>query len=107
MLVETRDPVGNRVTVGSRDPAGNLLAHGNDYRVLQPRLVMDPNRNRTEVAFDTLGMVVGTAIMGKPEEDLGDSLQGFQADLSEIQLVEQLTSRWLIHKLSWAGPPAG
>ncbi len=91
LLVETRDPVGNRVTVGSRDPAGNLLAHGNDYRVLQPRLVMDPNRNRTEVAFDTLGMVVGTAIMGKPEEDLGDSLQGFQADLSEIQLVEQLT----------------
>ena len=39
---------------------------GNDYRVLQPALVTDPNRNRTEVAFDTLGMVVGTAVMGKP-----------------------------------------
>ena len=26
----------------------------------------DPNRNRTEVAFDALGMVVGTAVMGKP-----------------------------------------
>ena len=43
---------------------------GNDYRVLQPALVTDPNRNRTEVAFDTLGMVVGTAVMGKPEENL-------------------------------------
>ena len=28
---------------------------------------MDPNRNRSAVAFDALGMVVGTAVMGKPE----------------------------------------
>ena len=55
LMVETRDALGNRVTVDA-----------NDYRVLQPRLVSDPNRNRTEVAFDTLGMVVGTAVMGKP-----------------------------------------
>ncbi len=55
LMVETRDALGNRVTVDA-----------NDYRVLQPRLVSDPNRNQTEVAFDTLGMVVGTAVMGKP-----------------------------------------
>ncbi len=42
-----------------------------DYRVLQPRLVTDPNGNRSEVAFDALGMVVGTAVMGKDGRDQG------------------------------------
>ena len=66
-MIETRDPLGNRVTVGERDASDNRsTAPGNDYRVLQPALVMDPNRNRTAVAFDALGMVVGTAVMGKP-----------------------------------------
>ena len=55
---------------------------GNDYRVLAPRLVSDPNRNRAAVAFDTLGRVCGTAVMGKPEERLGDSLDGFDPDLA-------------------------
>jgi RHS repeat-associated protein len=73
LMVETRDVLGNRVTVNA-----------NDYRVLQPRLVSDPNRNQTEVAFDTLGMVVGTALMGKahPAEAEGDSLAGFVTDLT-------------------------
>ena len=76
-MVETRDALGNRVTVDA-----------NDYRVLQPRLVSDPNRNQTEVAFDTLGMVVGTAVMGKPlpAPAEGDSLTGFVADLTQAQL---------------------
>ena len=77
LMVETRDALGNRVTVDA-----------NDYRVLQPRLVSDPNRNQTEVAFDTLGMVVGTAVMGKPlpAPVEGDSLAGFVADLTQAQL---------------------
>ena len=77
LMVETRDALGNRVTVDA-----------NDYRVLQPRLVSDPNRNQTEVAFDTLGMVVGTAVMGKPlpAPVEGDSLTGFVADLTQAQL---------------------
>jgi hypothetical protein len=77
LMVETRDALGNRVTV-----------HVNDYRVLQPRLVSDPNRNQTEVAFDTLGMVVGTAVMGKPlpAPVEGDTLAGFVADLTQTQL---------------------
>jgi len=41
-MLETRDALGNRVTVGERDAAGNLTIPGNDYRVLQPRLMMDP-----------------------------------------------------------------
>jgi RHS repeat-associated protein len=77
LMVETRDALGNRVTV-----------EVNDYRVLQPRLVSDPNRDQTEVAFDTLGMVVGTAVMGKPlpAPAEGDSLTGFVTDLTQVQL---------------------
>lgn len=77
LMVETRDALDNRVTV-----------EANDYRVLQPRLVSDPNGNRTEVAFDTLGMVVGTAIMGKPlpAPEEGDTLNGFATDLTQVQL---------------------
>ena len=77
LTVETRDALGNRVTV-----------EANDYRVLQARLVSDPNRNRTAVAFDILGMVVGTAVMGKPPPAPveGDSLDGFVTDLTQSQL---------------------
>jgi RHS repeat-associated protein len=77
LMTETRDALGNRVT-----------ANVNDYRVLQPRLVSDPNGNRTELAFDTLGMVAGTAIMGKPlpASVEGDTLSGFVADLTQAQL---------------------
>ena len=39
------------------DPVGNTVTAVNDYRVLQPRMLTDPNGNRAEVAFDTLGLV--------------------------------------------------
>ena len=74
LLVSTRDAVGNEVMA---DP---------DYRVLQPRLVTDPNRNRTEVRFDALGMVVGTAVMGKSSENVGDSFAMFTADLTQSEI---------------------
>jgi RHS repeat-associated protein len=90
LVQETRDALGNRVTAGERDPAGTLMTQGNDYRVRQPRLVMDPNRNRSAVAFDTLGLVVGTAVMGKPEESLGDSLDGFAPDLGDAAIAAHL-----------------
>lgn len=94
LLLETRDPLGNRVTAGERDATGNLVKSGNDYRVLQPRLMMDPNRNRTAVAFDVLGMVVGTAVMGKPlpAPVEGDSLDGFETDLTEAVLLDHLAN---------------
>ena len=86
LVLETRDAMGNCVTAGERDQAGALTIQGNDYRVLQPKQVMDPNRDRTEVAFDALGMVAGTAVMGKPEESLGDSLAGFIPDLTQDEI---------------------
>ena len=64
----------------------------NDYRVLAPRLMTDPNGNRSEVAFDALGMVVGTAVMGKPlpAPVEGDSLDGFEADLTDAVILDHL-----------------
>ncbi len=88
-----RDPFGNEGTLEydsynllplkSVDPLDNTIETVNDYRVLQPRLVTDPNGNRSEAAFDVLGMVVGTAVMGKEGENVGDSLVGFETDLAD------------------------
>jgi RHS repeat-associated protein len=80
LVSQTRDPLGNLVTAGERDTGNQLTIGGNDYRVLAPHLVSDPNRNRSAVAFDTLGRVCGAALMGKPEQQLGDSLDGLDVD---------------------------
>lgn len=69
------------------DPLGNAVSAANDYRVLQPYLITDPNRNRAAAAYDTLGMVTATAVMGKPEEQVGDLLDEFDPDptLADLQ----------------------
>ncbi len=36
-----------------------------DYRTLQPKVLTDPNGNRSEAITDALGMVIATAVMGK------------------------------------------
>ena len=91
LIQETRDALGNRVTAGERDqdPERPLASNGLDYRVLQPALVMDPNRNRSAIAFDALGLVVGTAVMGKPApaQAEGDLLtDSFHADPSDDEI---------------------
>ncbi len=65
LMVETRDALGNVVTVKTEDDQHNVAIR-NDYRVLQPDWVTDPNRNRIRVVFDALGLVVVMAVMGKP-----------------------------------------
>jgi RHS repeat-associated protein len=82
--LETEDALHNKTTAGERG-AGNL-SNRNDYRVLHPALITNSNGNRVEVAFDALGMVAATAVMGKPTENLGDSLSGFVADLTQPDL---------------------
>jgi RHS repeat-associated protein len=52
----------------------NVVTAVNDYRVLGPVLMTDPNGNRSAVEHDALGMVVKTAIMGKAGSADGDSL---------------------------------
>ncbi|MFZ0420269.1 MAG: SpvB/TcaC N-terminal domain-containing protein, partial [Candidatus Sulfotelmatobacter sp.] len=73
-----------------RDAVGNTITSQLDYRVLAPYRMTDPNRNRSEVAFDALGMVVGTAVMGKQNQRAGDSLDGFEADLNEATILEHM-----------------
>jgi len=90
MMVDTQDAIGNQVTAGERDSSGNVTVRSNDYRTLKPAAVMDANRNRSAVAFDVLGMVVGSAVMGKPEEKLGDTLDGFSADLDDAVIQAHL-----------------
>ena len=93
------DPFGGTVVVGydtddlllvsTEDALGNAVSVENDYRVLQPRLRTDPNGNRSMVAFDALGMVVGTAVQGKaaPAVPEGDSFDAFAVDLSPAQIA--------------------
>src|SRR5262249_12354511 len=83
--IESEDALHNKVTAGERDAADNIQSRI-DYRLLQPALLTDPNGNRTEAAFDILGMATGTAVMGKAGEGLGDTLQGFSTDLDLAQI---------------------
>jgi RHS repeat-associated protein len=92
-----RDPFGNTALVtydahdltviATRDAAGNVVTSATDYRVLAPRLVSDANRNRTATSFDALGMLAGTAVMGKEGDGEGDSLDGFEPDLTERTIL--------------------
>jgi hypothetical protein len=87
------DPFGNQSRVvydqfdllptESIDALHNVGKSSHDYRVLQPYLAVDPNGNRTQCAFDELGYVVATAVMGKEGEDVGDSLDLFRQATSE------------------------
>ncbi|MEO6599127.1 MAG: SpvB/TcaC N-terminal domain-containing protein, partial [Polyangiaceae bacterium] len=91
LLLQAEDPLHNQVTVGERVSNGTPI-NGNNYRVLQPARLMDPNGNRAQVAFDALGLVVGTAVLGKTTEALGDSLDSFTADLTQKQIDDFFTN---------------
>jgi len=56
------------------DALQNQIVVQNDYRVLGPVLVTDPNGNRSAAQIDELGMVSATAVMGKVGSSDGDTL---------------------------------
>jgi RHS repeat-associated protein len=68
------------------DALANTVSAAIDYRVLQPSTITDANGNRSAVSFDILGRVAGTAVMGKLGENVGDTLAGFSADITEQQI---------------------
>jgi len=80
LVTETRSPLGS--------PLENVVQVANNYRVMQPQQITDPNGNRAQVAFDTLGLVVGTAVMGKEGDSTrqGDSLERFTPDLAQDEI---------------------
>ncbi len=57
-----------------RQATWNVTAAVNDYRVLGPVLLTEPNKNRAAVEHDELGVVVKTAVMGKAGTTDGDTL---------------------------------
>ncbi|WP_375492733.1 SpvB/TcaC N-terminal domain-containing protein [uncultured Nostoc sp.] len=97
LVIATKDPFGQIFTttydpykllpIQSQDPVGNVVQISNDYRVMHPQTITDPNGNRTQAMFDALGMVVGTAVMGKVTETLGDSFASFNADLTQGEIT--------------------
>ena len=119
---ESIDPFGNTTSVQydpyhlfpvrRTDPLNNIQEGLVDYRVLQPFLMRDINSNHSEVAFNGLGLVVGTAVMGKAgrnstqsllgidDNDItqmrtnteADSLQGFETDLQNDQIKQFLAN---------------
>jgi hypothetical protein len=68
------------------DALGNTTAGELDYHTLKLRKLIDPNSNIKEVALDALGMVTGLAIRGKEGEKVGDTMHGFQPDLTESEV---------------------
>jgi RHS repeat-associated protein len=94
-IYRARDPFGNMaftmldpyvlLATESRDARENRTVAAHDYRVLQAFRITDSNGNRGEVVFDTLGLVAGSAVMGKAGETQGDSLTGFSANLRPEQ----------------------
>jgi RHS repeat-associated protein len=73
----------NLLLTETRDPLGNTVFAENNYRVLHPVLVTDPNGAVSEALFDALGLVVATAVH---KGGMGDSLQNVQADLTQKQV---------------------
>ncbi|KAG8822991.1 hypothetical protein FRC19_004833 [Serendipita sp. 401] len=87
--VEMVDALQNRTSAGERDPDPTkpFVKSGVDYRLLMTSIIMDPNENVTAFAFDILGLVSGIALMGKPGQGIGDSLDGFISDLSSSDIA--------------------
>ena len=80
------DPFENRnnlLLTKTQDPLNNIILVYNDYRILQPAAITDPNGAVSEIAFDALGFVIATAVH---KGNLGDSLQNFQADITQKKI---------------------
>jgi RHS repeat-associated protein len=74
------------LVVSSTDALGNTIGAENDYCVLAPWRLTDPNGNRTAMAFDALGFATAIAVAGKASETVGDLLTGFAAYLAQADL---------------------
>jgi len=75
-----------------KQAAWNIVSSTIDYRVLGPVMMTDPNKNRSTVEIDELGMVVKSAIMGKAGSADGDTLADPTARM-EYELLNWMNSR--------------
>jgi RHS repeat-associated protein len=72
--------------IRSQDALGNAVSVAMDYRALQPASITDANGNRSAAAYDGMGLMAGMAVSGKPSDNIGDTLDSFEADLSQERL---------------------
>lgn len=91
------DPFGNLTSVAYyadyqllvqavTDAAGNVTSvEAFNFRTLSPEVTKDANANHSEVRFDALGFVVGTAVKGKGNE--ADDFTGFATDLTPADVA--------------------
>ncbi|SCG64002.1 SpvB/TcaC N-terminal domain-containing protein [Micromonospora humi] len=126
------DPFGQATLVGydeadllvttTRDAVGQVWTATNDYRVLQPWRVTDPNGNRGAVVFDALGLVAAAAVQGRAGQLAGDDVTGFDPDPAPAALralvadphataaamLGQATTRTVydLHRFARCGQPA-
>lgn len=86
MLTATRDPLDQETAIEHdaftllpvrvTGPVGLTTMARNDYRVLQPDIVTEPNGNRTAMTFTALGLANSIAVMGKVDQPaVGDTLE--------------------------------
>lgn len=94
LVQESRDAMYNRTTAGIRnvDPLLPLEKSGLDYRLLKSVLAMDPNRNCVALAHNVLGYVAGSAVLGKPEDSDGDSLEHFEPNITDADIARHFES---------------
>jgi RHS repeat-associated protein len=74
------------LVVKAVDAVQNTVSASINYRVLAPKLMTDANGNQAAAAFDVLGLVTATALMGKDGQNIGDTLTDFNVDLSATEV---------------------
>ncbi|MEO0536834.1 MAG: SpvB/TcaC N-terminal domain-containing protein [Cyanobacteria bacterium P01_A01_bin.123] len=106
LLQTTRDPLGRETRIDYdeygifpiqvTDPLGLTTRITHDYRIMQPQTSTDINGNRSQQTYTALGLVERTAILGKPNEAVGDTLaapgQRFIYDFLAFMERQQLVS---------------
>lgn len=85
LVLAQRDPLGHESTIAYdayqllptqvTGPTGLTTKAEYDYRVLQPKRVIDPNGNISDVAYSPTGLVTHTWVRGKDGRNEGDRLQ--------------------------------
>jgi RHS repeat-associated protein len=77
------------------DPLSNTIKVKEfDYRVLSPKVLEDQNGNQSAVVFDTLGMPVASALMGKGGIESGDDLNALELDIAIDEIERFLTTSY-------------